>query len=109
MISRLVFVFFFFALVVLAVKKTFSSEPLIIEAVPGYSAPVALQKANLESDAEFLNKLPSAIDYAQSFETSRQVPQTLEVKPQKRELARKKKYLQQNKRNTKLKRIAMKR
>jgi len=109
MISRLVFVFFFFALVVLAVKKTFSSEPLIIEAVPGYSAPVALHKAGPQSDAEFLDKLPSALDYAQAFETPREAPQTIEVKPQRRELARKKKFLQQNKRNTKLKRIAMKR
>lgn len=121
MISRLVFVFFFFALVVLAVKKTFSSEPLIIEAVPGYPAPVALHKAGPQSDAEFLDKLPSALDYAQAFETPREAlheapheatqvaTEAIEVKSKKRDLARKKKFLQKTKRNAKLKRFAMKR
>lgn len=87
MISRLVLVFFFFTLIFLAVKKTFSPKPFVIEAVPGYSAPVALNKYTPKSDEEFLAELPLAADYARSFD----IPQVTEEKPQQRELARKKK------------------
>lgn len=113
MISRLVLIFFFFALVVFAVKKTFSPQSFIIESVPGYAAPVALNKATPQSDDEFLAELISAADYAQSFDAP---PVTLE-QPQKRELARKtksyKKSFKKSKRSKKFsrnfKRVAVKR
>lgn len=113
MISRLILAFFFLALIVLAVKKTFSPQSFIIEPVPGYAAPVALNKATPQSDEEFLAELPSVADYVQSFDAPPATPE----QSQQRELARKtksyNKSFKKNKRSKKFsrnfKRVAVKR
>ncbi len=70
MLPRLILLFVFFALIVLAVKKGFGPREEAIQRIPGYPEPVALKKYVPQSDSEYLKNLPSALDYAYSFKVS---------------------------------------
>jgi len=67
MLPRLILLFVFFALIILAVKKGFGPQEETIQRVPGYPEPIALKKFVPESDAQYLKNRPSAADYAYSF------------------------------------------
>ncbi|NBT59129.1 hypothetical protein EBT16_10135 [bacterium] len=87
MLPRLVLIFVFFVLIVLAVKKGLAPKEEVIQRVPGYPAPVALKKFVPLSNEEFLKNLPSAADYALSMSASPEVRS--EKKPAKRTVAMK--------------------
>ena len=71
MLPRVLLIFVFLVLIVLAVKRGVSPSREIVQQVPGYPAPVALEKMNSVSDEEFLRNLPSASDYAFSFDSEK--------------------------------------
>ncbi|MFM8269456.1 MAG: hypothetical protein ACKN9V_04635 [Pseudomonadota bacterium] len=81
MLPRLILIFVFLTLIVLAVKKGFSPTGEIIERVPGYPEPVALKKMEPVSEEEFLNNLPSASDYAFSMNPVEAPKEELKIKP----------------------------
>jgi hypothetical protein len=82
MLPRVILIFVFLGLIALAVKRGMSPSREIVQQVPGYPAPVAMKKMNLVSDEEFLQNLPSADDYAFSFD-SEKVFDEVKAKPVK--------------------------
>lgn len=78
MLPRVLLIFVFLVLIVLAAKRGMSPSREIVQQVPGYPTPVALKKMNSVSDEEFLRNLPSAGDYAFSFDSEKVLH---EVKP----------------------------
>jgi len=88
MLPRVILIFVFLVLIVLAVKKGMNPAREIVEQVPGYPAPIALKKVNSISDEEFLKSLPSADDYSFSMNASNSVEEVKEkpVKVAKRKI-----------------------
>jgi hypothetical protein len=82
MLPRVILIFVFLVLIVLAVKRGMSPSREIVQQVPGYPAPVAIKKMKPVSDKEFLKNLPSAADYAFSFDSER-VLEEVKAKPVK--------------------------
>lgn len=97
MLPRVILIFVFLALIVLAVRKGFSPTREIVQAVPGYPAPVALKKFEPVSDDDFLKNLPLAADYAFSMnvedESKPKPVQKKKVKAAKRAVAAKSKSM----------------
>ncbi|NBX76519.1 MAG: hypothetical protein EBQ92_08185 [Proteobacteria bacterium] len=87
MLPRVILIFVFLVLIILAVKKGQNPHNEIVESVPGYPAPVALKKAEPVSDDEFIKNLPSAADYAFSFDSEKPID---EVKAKPAKLAKRK-------------------
>lgn len=86
MLPRLLLIFVFFVLIILAVKKGLSPQKEVIHRVPGYPAPVALKKADSISNEEFLKSLPLASDYAFSMAPIDTKIPVIKVKSEKRKM-----------------------
>ena len=82
MLPRLIFIFAFVSLLVLALKKGLHQENVQIQPVPGYPSPVALKTVESISDEEFLKNI-SALEYAKAFSPEKTNAEVMGPEPHK--------------------------